>query len=120
MKTNTYIAAILAFLFLAKLVVNDGNGLNILLGGNDITFVKLNCKKKNATKLSNKTLDFSQADLMTSQEVFLSGFCTSQFKFELFSLTTTISQPMIVFNDYFTSNLSYRFLENVSPPPRLS
>lgn len=117
MKTKTYIAAILTFLFLAKFIAIDSNGLNILFGGNEITFVKPNCKKENAPKLANKTMDFSQGDLVTSHEILLSGFCTSQF--ELFSWTTNISQPITIFNDYYTSSLSYRYLENVSPPPRL-
>ncbi|TCL67633.1 hypothetical protein EV196_102191 [Mariniflexile fucanivorans] len=65
-------------------------------------------------------MDFSQADLVTSQEILLSGFCTSQFQFELFSWTTRNIKSITVYNDYFTSTLSYRYLESVSPPPRLA
>lgn len=104
---------------MAKFIVIDANGLNILFGGNDITFVKPFCKKKNAPKLTNKTMDLSQADVMTSQEILLSGFCTSQFQFELFSWTSNVSNPITVYNDYLTSKLNYRYLESVSPPPRL-
>ncbi|WP_230080283.1 hypothetical protein [Winogradskyella marina] len=119
MKTKTYIAALLAFLFIAKFIAIDANGLNLLFGGNDITFVKPFCKKKNAPKLANKTVDISQADVITSQEILLSGFCTTQFQFELFSWISNVSKPITVFNDYLTSKLNYRYLESVSPPPRL-
>ncbi|WP_317167418.1 hypothetical protein [Winogradskyella vidalii] len=120
MKTKTYIAALLAFVFLAKFIAIDANALNILFDGNNISFVKPFCKKKNAPKLAGQTMDFSQADSMTSQDILFSGFCTSQFQFELLSWTTHTIKPITVFNDYLTSRLSYRYLESVSPPPRLA
>lgn len=104
---------------MAKFIAIDANGLNILFSGHDITFVKPNCKKKNAPKLATKTMDFSQVDMITSQEISLSGFCTSQFQFKMFSWISNISQSVTVYNDYLTSRLNYRYLESVSPPPRL-
>tara|TARA_R110000823_G_scaffold38655_2_gene103935 strand:- start:202 stop:519 length:318 start_codon:yes stop_codon:yes gene_type:complete len=105
---------------MGKFIAIDANGLNTLLGGNDISFVKPNCKKKNSPKQTNKTIDFSQVDLSTSQVVMLSGICTSQFQFELFSWKTNISRPTAIFNEHFSSLLSYRYLDNDSPPPRLA
>lgn len=119
MKTKTYIAALLAFVFLAKLIAIDANGLKILFGDDAITFVKPFCKKKNAPKLADKTMDVSQADMNPSQQISVSVICTSQFQFELFSWTSNMPKSFTVFNDYFTSRLSYRYLESVSPPPRL-
>ncbi|WP_412559868.1 hypothetical protein [Winogradskyella sp. MIT101101] len=104
---------------MAKFIVIDANGLNALFSGNDISFVKPNCKKKNSPKQTNKTIDFSQVDLSTSQIVMLSGICISQFQFELFSWEPNISRPTAIFNEHFSSLLSYRFLDNDSPPPRL-
>lgn len=119
MKSKTYIALFLTFIFMTKFIVVDANGLNALFSENDISFVKPNCKKKNSPKQTNKTIDFSQVDLSTPQVVMLGGICTSQFQFELFSWETDISLPTAIFNEYFSSLLSYRYLDNDSPPPRL-
>ena len=105
---------------MAKFIAIDANGLNALIGGNNVSFVKPNCKKKNSPKQSNNTIDFSQVDLSASQVITLSGFCISQFQFEPFSWETNILKPTAVFNEYFTSILSYRYLDNGSPPPRLA
>ncbi|MCX7550358.1 hypothetical protein [Xanthomarina sp. F2636L] len=120
MKTKTYIAALLTFIFLAKFVAIDANGLNVLFSGNNISFVKQNCKNKNSSKQTKKTTDFSQIDLSTSQEIILSGFCTSQFQFDLFTWETNILKSITVLNEHVPSNLSYRYLDNDSPPPRLA
>ncbi len=119
-KNKTYIAVFLTFIFMAKFFAIDANGLNTIFSGNDITFVKSNCKKKNSPKQSNQKTEFSQNDFSASQLVTLSGFCTSQFQFELFTWETNISKPIAVFNEHFTSILSYRYLDNDSPPPRLA
>ena len=103
---------------MAKFVAIDANGLNALFSGSEITFANPFCKKKNSPKQSNKTVDFSKVDLTASQVVVLSGFCTSQFQFELFSWETNISELTAIFNEHFASILSYRYLDNVSPPPR--
>ncbi|MDX1768643.1 MULTISPECIES: hypothetical protein [Arenibacter] len=105
---------------MAKFIVIDANGLNALFNGNDISFVKPNCKKKNSPKQTNKTIDFSQVNLSASQVIMLSGICTSQFHFELFSWETNILIPSAIFNEHFSSILSYRYLDNDSPPPRLA
>lgn len=105
---------------MAKFVAVDANGLNVLFSGNDVSFVKPYCKKKNSSAQTNKTTNFSQVDLATSQVIALNGFCTSQFQFELFTWEIKIPRPVAVFNEYFSSNLSYRYLDNVSPPPRLA
>ena len=104
---------------MAKFIVIDANGLKALFSGNDISFVKLNCKKKNSPKQANKTIDFSQVDLSTLQVVMLNGICTSQFQFELYSWETNISRPTALFDEHFSSVLSYRYLDNDSPRPRL-
>tara|TARA_R110001606_G_scaffold225668_1_gene373732 strand:- start:3204 stop:3566 length:363 start_codon:yes stop_codon:yes gene_type:complete len=118
-KNKTYIAAILAFLFLAKFFAIDANGLNILFGGDEITFIKPSCKKENSSKLGNNTMDFSQVDSESPQEILMRGFCNSQFQFELYTWETTFLKFIPVFNEHSPSNLSYRYLDNDSPPPRL-
>ena len=50
----------------------------------------------------------------------LSGFCTSQFNIEIFCWEATISKLIPPFNEHFTSKLSYLYLDNASPPPRLA
>jgi len=119
-KTKTYITVLLTFIFLAKFTAIDANALNALFSGNDVTFVNPYCKKKNSSAQTNKTTSFSQVDLATSQVIDLNGFCTSQFQFELFTWETKIPKPVAVFNEHISSNLSYLYLDIVSPPPRLS
>lgn len=118
-KTRTYIAVLLAFIFVAKFVAIDADGLNLLFSESDISFVNPHCKKENPPKHLKKTADFSNTDLSTYQIIALTGICTSQFQMEVFSWETNISKPITVFNKHFSSRLSYLYLDNASPPPRL-
>jgi len=119
LKTQTYIAVLLFSIFLVKFLAIDANGLNILFSGSDITFANPHCKKKNSPKLSKNTTDFSQAELATSQVIQLNGFCNSQFQIELFSWVTDISEPTTTYNEHSPSMLTYPYLDNIFPPPRL-
>ncbi|WP_246516148.1 hypothetical protein [Aequorivita echinoideorum] len=105
---------------MAKFLAIDANGLNILFSGSDITFVKPHCKKKNSAKNLKSTSSFSEGDNTTSEFISLSGFCTSQFQLELFTWEIVSPKPIAIFNEHFTSHLSYRYLDNDSPPPRLA
>ncbi|WP_031428429.1 hypothetical protein [Flavimarina sp. Hel_I_48] len=105
---------------MAKFAAIDADGLNILFSGSDISFVNPHCKKENPPKQSKKTADFSQTDISASQVIALNGFCTSQFQLELFSWETNFAGPTVVFNEHFSSRLSYLYLDNASPPPRLA
>lgn len=120
MKTNSYIAVLLTFIFLAKFVAVDANGLNIVFSGTNTTFVKPHCKKNPSIKKSNDNSSFSKQDNVETQMVTLSGNCTTPFQFELFNWETSYSEPIAVFDDHFPSKLSYRYLDSVSPPPRLA
>lgn len=104
---------------MAKFVAIDANGLNHLFGGSDIAFVNPHCKNDNPPKLTKNTTSFSQADDLTSEVIVLNGFCTSQFKLELFSWEADYSEPITIFNEHFSSRLSYLYLDTTSPPPRL-
>lgn len=120
MNTKTYIAVFLTFIFLAKFAAIDADGLNFLFSGSDISFVNPHCESENTQKQSKKTANFSQADSVTTQVIALNGFCNSQFQLELYTWETTISKPIAIFNEHFSSNLSYHYLDNDSPPPRLA
>jgi hypothetical protein len=118
-KAKTYIAVFLTFIFLAKFVAIDADGLNVLFNGSKITYVNPFCKKENPQKQTKKITSFSQADQFASQVITLNDLCTSQFQFELFSWETDYPESIVVFNEHFPSKLSYRYLDNSSPPPRL-
>jgi len=120
LKIKTYIALVLTFIFLAKFLAIDANGLNVLFNGSEISFVNLHCKKENSPKQTKKTVGISQADQPASQVIDLVGFCTSQFQFELFTWETDYPKRITVFNNHITSRLTYLYLENASPPPRLA
>ena len=118
LKTKTYISIVLMLIFLAKFGAIDANGLNFLFSGNPISFVKPNCKKKNAPKLAKETSDLSQNNTSLVQVIGLNGYCASQFDFQLFSWKISYPEPFTVFKDYFPSKLNFRYLEHISPPPR--
>ena len=120
MKTKSYIAAVLTFVFLAKFFAVDAHGLNIVFSEDDITFVNPLCEKGSFLEDSNEVLNFSQQDIVNSQMVILSGNCTSPFQLELLSWDLVYSNPIAVLHDHFTSRLNYRYLDNVSPPPQLA
>lgn len=120
LKTKTYISVLLTFIFLAKFGAIDANGLNIIFSGSDTRFVNPYCKKENSSEKSKDTSNFSPQDHLETQMVILSGNCTTPFQFELYSWDTDYSNPIAVFIEHFTSRLSYRYLDSISPPPRLA
>lgn len=105
---------------MAKFVAIDANGLNALFSGSEISFVKSNCKKKNAPKQLDKLADYSQDDQLASQVIPIGIACTSQFQFEIFSWQINITQSFVAISQHYTSNLSYHYLDNAYPPPRLA
>lgn len=119
-KTKTYIAALLTFIFLAKFVAIDANGLNVLFSGSEISFVNPHCKNENPPKQTKKTANFSQDDHSNFQIVELNGFCTSQFQLELLSWKTSYPEHIAFLNEHLTSRLSYLYLDSAYPPPRLA
>ena len=119
MKNKTYIAVLLIFIFLAKFIAIDANGLNALVSGSEISFVKLNCKKQNSPKQLDKLADYSQNNQLASQVIPVNIACTSHFQFEVFSWETKISRPFAASSQHYTLNLSYHYLDNSYPPPRL-
>lgn len=104
---------------MAKFAVVETNALSVLFSNSNISFTKPNCKKKNPPKLAQKSTTFSKAAIDVTQVITLSGFCNSIFQFELFSWESNSLYPMTTCDQLFISNLSYRYLDNFSPPPQL-
>lgn len=105
---------------MAKFFAVDANGLNIIFSGSDVTFVNPHCEKNNSIKKSIDYSNFSQQETAETEMIGLTGNCTSPFQFVLFSWELNDSDLIAVFDDHFTSRLNYRYLDNVSPPPRLA
>ncbi|WP_236027339.1 hypothetical protein [Gelidibacter pelagius] len=120
LKTKSYIAVVLIVIFLAKFAAIDANGLNIIFSGSTTTFVNPYCKKNSSSEKSDTSDSFSQQNHFETQVITLSGNCTSPFQFEIFSWEADFSDPIVVLNEYFTSKLSYRYLDSISPPPRVA
>lgn len=120
LKSKTYIAALLTLIFTAKFVAIDANGLNIIFNGSATTFVNPHCKKNDAIDKSNDTSSFFQNDNVESQVIILNGNCTTPFHFELYSWETDYSKPLVDFNNHYPSSLSCRYLDSISPPPRVA
>jgi len=118
LKAKIHIAALLTFIFLAKFLAIDANGLSALFIESNITFIKPVCKKKNSPKRISQSLEYSQANLSASEIITLSGFCTSQFTLKLFTWEQSNPKPTAVFIEHASSNLMYCYLEKDLPPPR--
>ncbi len=119
MKINTYIAIVFAFIFLAKFVAIDANGLNMFLTGDTISFVKNpHCKKQNPTKELKSKINFSESQIASLEMIPYSGRCTTPFHFKIFSWEFPILNSHILFNEHLPSKLRYLYLKKVSPPPR--
>lgn len=103
---------------MAKSFAIDGNGLNLIFSGSDTTYVNPYCKKDSPSKSSEAK--FSQNDNTSVEIITLSGHCTTPFQFELFTWESYYSDLIAVFDEQFTSRLSDRYLDSVSPPPRLA
>ncbi|RAJ24757.1 hypothetical protein LX77_01753 [Gelidibacter algens] len=119
LKTRTYIAVVLTFIFLAKFVAIDAHGLKTLFSATDTVFVNPYCKKQATVDATETSQNFSQQDHHQEQLIILSGQCTTPFHLELFTWEINYSDPIAVLDDHVPSRLNYRYLESVSPPPRL-
>ncbi|SIR22755.1 hypothetical protein SAMN05421797_10866 [Maribacter ulvicola] len=119
LKTNTNIALLLSFIFLAKLIAIEANALNIILGENVIALVKPNCKKKNTLRPTKDSTYISAGVLLADKVLEINEFCNSQFSLELFTWSTNNTKPFRVINEHFSSRLDYRYLDIAFPPPRL-
>lgn len=121
LKPKTYIAVLLTFIFMAKFVAIDAHVLNTVFSDSATTFVNPFCKKQASADDHSKKLSLSDQDQNTSKEMFnLIGQCTTSFHLELLSWQINPSDPIIELDDHLPSKLNYRYLESVSPPPRLA
>ncbi|WP_194850384.1 hypothetical protein [Nonlabens antarcticus] len=117
-KAPTQIAILLLFIFLAKLIAIEGNGLNMLFSGSEISFVKSHCKKSYFTQDSQQSADFSDADPVNFQIITFQSLCNSAFQLEVFTWDACIYETGVVYNEHHISNLSYPYIDNSSPPPQ--
>lgn len=120
MRNKGYIAILLVSVFLVKFIAIDADALGVLFSENDITIVNKHCKNRNFQNQSKDTTELSQLDDFGLQSIDMAGYCTSQFNFNIFSWETNYSKPIVVFNEYLLSSLSYLYLDKVSPPPKLA
>tara|TARA_R110002074_G_scaffold393815_1_gene580706 strand:+ start:8818 stop:9135 length:318 start_codon:yes stop_codon:yes gene_type:complete len=105
---------------MVKFLAIDANGLNMLFSGSDVTFENPHCKNKDSIKQLDKTFAFSKDTLTTSHVIAISGYCISQFQFEVFSWEASVLKHITHFNEHITTKLNYLYLDNTSPPPRLA
>jgi hypothetical protein len=118
MILKSHIAIILITIFIGKFLAIDVNGLNIISGKSEIVFVKPICKKWNSAKVLNTTERFSKDDLSSIQIINLAGYCSSQFHFEILTWRLNAPSKITAYHNHILPSLSYRYLDNDSPPPR--
>ncbi len=117
MRLKSFISLILVFLFMGKLFIVDANAVEVIFQG-DISFVKPNCSKKHSIKKSSRPFNLHEHIDSEDSSLQLSSFCTTQFKFDVQSWEPLFSEVLNTKEKIFTSNLSYRYLDSKSPPPK--
>ncbi|NEN24269.1 hypothetical protein G3O08_12220 [Cryomorpha ignava] len=106
---------------MVKFIAIDADGLNAVFGESEIAIVNPYCKSKNSPKQINRSADFSQIDHLDSPNLVLNSLCTSPFELKLLPVGADIIQPIVLFTEHFSSSLlSYLFIDNDCPPPRLA
>lgn len=106
---------------MAKFIAIDADGLNVVFEKSDVTFLnQMYCGTESDFHQSVKTADFAQADQFASLVIPINGFCTSQYQFILFSWEANFREKIVTFNAHSSSELSYLYLDSLSPPPQLA
>lgn len=105
---------------MAKFLAIDANGLNIVFGGSDINFVTPHCQKEITSSKHHSVPSTWSSDDAGQHQVELQGFCVSQFEPQAFFWEPTSPEKMFVINSHITSDLSFLYLENTLPPPRMA
>lgn len=119
MKSKTTISILLVVIFLGKFISVEANGLNLIFQNSNLTFVSSYCKKKSSVEKPD-SVKFSQKDISSIKAIGMVGSCTSQYQIETFNWETYNDDIPSEFDNQYFSNLSYRYLDNDSPPPRLA
>ena len=118
MNLKSLVSLTIVILFIGKLFLVDSNAADLLFQGN-ISFVKPNCSKKQSIKKNTGQFQFHKYLDSDDSNIELSSFCTTQFNFEVYSWELIISEVLHVEEESFTSNLSFRYLDSQSPPPKM-
>lgn len=116
MNNSTIISIFLAFLFLAKFLAIDSNGLMLFNDNGKINYINTHCKKLNPPK---KIANFSKSNTSETHNVILPVICSQQFIVETFSEEATFLLTKSTLNTIHKTTLSYLYLEHVVPPPRV-
>lgn len=119
MNVKAYIALFLIPLFLMKLLIIDSNGLSFVIG-EDVELVHPTCAKAEAAVSVEKTTNFSQMPAAEDHTFSINVFCPTQFDFEIFSWNAPFSETIVTQDTPFSAKLNSLYLDNTSPPPRLS
>lgn len=119
MNSKIFIAFVLIPLFLLKLLVIDSNGLSFMIG-EDVELAHPNCAKAEAAVSSERTTSFFQIPVSEDHVFSINVFCPTQFDFEIFSWNVPFSETIDTRDIQFASKLNSLYLDNTSPPPKLS
>lgn len=117
MRWKNLVSLTLIFLFIGKLFIIDANAVEVIFQG-DISFVKPHCSKKQKIKGPKGQFQFHQHIDSDDSSIEISSFCTSQFNFDVDSWKPLTSDEFHSKEKLYTSNLSYRYLDSQSPPPK--
>ncbi len=116
MYSRSFISVILIVLFLAKLVAVDARGFTQLSISEEIVLTKPQCKNKEVVTISgNMDTELAVKDIHL---LAIDDFCNNLTEISLFKWESKEILTTSEFTSLFFTNLSSRYLNCLSPPPK--
>ena len=103
---------------MAKFLAVDANGLNMVFGGEKISFVKKDCKKKNNIQKEDSTGNFSSKMPSDFKTITITSHCNPLFLFQKYNWNPEIVDIIMQRNTFHLSISKNLFVDSLRRPPR--
>ena len=117
-KSNSYIAVFLFFIFIAKFLAVDARGLNAVFHSEKISFVNHDCKKKTLTIKNDRTTSIDSQIPSDVKVLTIASQCHSIFLFQTFNWNSGKAQISIRNYSFNLPTSKNSFFDSLRRPPR--
>ena len=104
---------------MGKLIVLE-SGLLKFLGNDDLVIVNPYCKKQKQDSAKENTFKFEQEANSQTQVISFKSICNPQIKIDFFIWEPQVPELITTNESLFLSRLTYLYLDNHSPPPKIA
>jgi len=119
-KSKSYIALFLFFIFIAKFLAVDAHGLNVVFHSDKITFIKQDCKKKNLKINEDGTTNIA-SKIPSDLKVFtITSQCHSTYLFQTFNWNPAKAEISITRFSFNLPTSKNSFFDSLKRPPRFT